>query len=57
MNYLADIARTDAKYVRESLAAVRDYAFEGVALCWNVMEAPDEHIDAIAGLARLDETI
>jgi hypothetical protein len=57
VNYLADIARTDAKYVRESLAAVRDYAFEGVALYWNVMEAPDEHIDAIAGLARLDETI
>lgn len=51
VNYLADIARTDAGYVRESLRAVRDVGFEGAALCWNVMEAPDEHIDAIAALA------
>lgn len=51
VNCLADIARTDAGYVRESLRAVRDVGFEGAALCWNVMEAPDEHIDAIAALA------
>ena len=51
VNYLADIARTDASYVRESLSAVKEFGFEGAALCWNVMEAPDEHIDAIAGLA------
>ena len=50
INYLASIARTDADYVRESLAAVRDVGFEGAALCWNVMEAPDEHIDAVAAL-------
>lgn len=52
INYLADIARTDADYVRESLSAVREFGFEGTALCWNVMEAPDEHIDAIAELTR-----
>lgn len=51
INYLADIARTDADYVRESLVAVKEFGFEGAALCWNVMEAPDEHIEAIAGLA------
>ena len=50
INYLEDIARTDADYVRESLAAVREFGFEGAALCWNVMEAPDEHIEAIAEL-------
>ncbi len=50
INYLADIARTDADYVRESLAAVREHDFDGAVLCWNVMEAPDEHIEAIAGL-------
>lgn len=47
-NYLADIAQTDASYVRESLRAVREFGFEGAALCWNVMEAPDEHIEAVA---------
>lgn len=51
INYLADIARTDVGYVRESLTAVKEFGFEGAALCWNVMEAPDEHIEAIAGLA------
>ena len=33
VNYLADIARTDADYVRESLAAVKEFGFEGAALC------------------------
>ena len=51
INYLADIARTDTGYVRESLTAVKEFGFEGAALCWNVMEAPDEHIEAVAGLA------
>ena len=51
INYLKDIARTDPGYVRASLAAVREFGFEGAALCWNVMEAPDKHIEAIAGLA------
>lgn len=53
INYLEDIARTDAGYVRESLAAVKEFGFEGAALCWNVMEAPDKHIEAIAELAKV----
>lgn len=51
INYLEDIAQTDADYVRESIAAVKKFAFEGASLCWNVMEAPSKHIDAIAELA------
>lgn len=51
INYLKDIARTDPGYVRESLAEVKEFGFEGVALCWNVMEAPEGHIEAIADLA------
>lgn len=50
INYLEDIARTDANYVRESLSAVKEVGFEGAALCWNMMEAPDAHIDAVAEL-------
>jgi len=47
INYLESIARTNPSYIRESLSAVREFGFEGVALCWNVMEAPDEHIECI----------
>ena len=48
INYREDIARTDARYITESLAAVKSYGLEGAALCWNVMLAPKAHIDAIA---------
>ena len=51
VNYLEDIARTNPGYVHESLAAVSEFGFKGAALCWNVMEAPDEHVEAIAELA------
>lgn len=47
INYLESIARTNPSYIRESLSAVREFGFECVALCWNVMEAPDEHIECI----------
>ena len=50
INYRGDIARTDADYVAESITAVRDFGFEGASLCWNVMLAPDAHIEAIAQL-------
>ena len=50
INYREDIVRTDADYITESLAAVRDHGFEGTALCWNVMDAPDAHIEAAARL-------
>lgn len=52
INYREDIARTNPDYITKSLAAIRDHGFEGAALCWNVMLAPDAHIEAIAGMER-----
>ena len=52
INYREDIARTSADYISESLAAVREYGFEGAALCWNVMLAPEAHIEAIAKMEQ-----
>ena len=51
INYRADIARTTPAYVAESLAAVNACDFGGAALCWNVMLAPDAHIDAAAAFS------
>lgn len=51
VNYLEGIAQTDPDYVRESFDTVREFGFEGAVLCWNVMEAPDAHIEAIAELS------
>ena len=48
VNYREDIARTDADYIAESLSAVRKSGVDGAALCWNVMLAPESHIDAVA---------
>ena len=46
--YNAELVRTDPDYIAESLAAVRRHGFEGAALCWNIMEAPEAHIEAAA---------
>ena len=48
INYRADIARTDPAYIRESLTAVKAHGFDRAVLCWNVMQAPEAHIDVIA---------
>ncbi len=50
INYDREIVRTDADYISETLTSIRDYGFEGAALCWNLMQAPDAHIEAVAGL-------
>ena len=50
INYDRDLVKTDPGYITESLAAVRDRGFEGAALCWNIMRAPEAHIAAAAGL-------
>ena len=50
INYNEELVRTDAGYIRESLAAIRERGFEGAALCWNAMQAPDAHIKAAAEL-------
>lgn len=52
INYQADIARTNPSYITESLAAIKAHGFDGAALCWNVMLAPEAHIAAIAGVGN-----
>lgn len=47
INYREDIARTDPEYIRASLQAVRDCGMAGAVLAWDVMLAPDEHLDAL----------
>ena len=46
INYDPELVRTDPDYIRESLNAVREHGFDGATLCWNVMQAPDAHLDA-----------
>ena len=55
INYAADIARTDAGYIRESLAAVRDHGFDGAVLSWNIMKAPEAHILAVSDMEQQAE--
>ena len=52
LNYNSDIVRTDAEYITESLAAVKKHGFGGAVLSWNVVEAPDEHIEAVKALEK-----
>ena len=52
INCDAEYVKTDPAYIAESLAAIRDCGFEGAALCWNLMRAPERHIDAIADLTE-----
>ena len=47
INYDEQIVRTDERYIAESLTAVRDCGYGGAALCWDVMQAPQSHIQAI----------
>jgi hypothetical protein len=50
LNYHKNLVRTDTDYVTDSLKAIREHGFAGAALCWNIMEVPDAHIDAAAAL-------
>ena len=52
LNYNKDIVRTDAEYITESLAAVKEHGFGDVVLSWNVVEAPDKHIEAVKAFER-----
>ena len=47
INYDRDLVRTDAGYITESLAAIRDRGFERAALCWNILQAPAALLDAV----------
>ncbi len=50
LNYSAESVRTDADYIKESLAAVKAHGFGGAVLSWDVTEVPDAHIEAVEAL-------
>ena len=45
VNYRKDIARTDPAYIRESLEVFRSCGMEGAVLAWDLMLAPDSHLE------------
>jgi len=47
INYREGVAITSPAYVTESLSAVMSHGFDGAVLSWNIMEAPDAHIDCL----------
>ncbi|MBR6457533.1 MAG: hypothetical protein IKS71_02935, partial [Bacteroidales bacterium] len=47
INYRAGIVPTSPEYVTESLEHVMAHHFDGAVLSWNIMEAPDAHINAL----------
>ena len=47
INYREGVVPTSPDYVRESLEAVLRHGFDGAVLSWNIMEAPDKHIDVL----------
>ena len=51
INYDSEIVRSDPAYITESLSMIRDRGFEGAVLSWNVMDAPDAHLEAAAAVA------
>jgi len=50
VNYREDIARTSPEYITESLQAMREAGMPGAVLAWDIMLAPDSHLEAIASL-------
>ena len=50
INYDKDLVKTDAEYIRESLAVIRGYGLDGTTLCWDIMQAPEVHIEAAAAI-------
>jgi len=50
INYREDIARTDASYVRGSLEVLKEAGMNGATLSWDVMLAPDAHLQVIREL-------
>ena len=50
INYDEKLVRTDEAYITESIAAIRDCGYEGAALCWDVMQAPQGYFRAIRDL-------
>lgn len=51
INYDEKLVRTDAEYIDETIAAVRDCGYEGAVLSWDIMRAPESHIRAAEKLS------
>ena len=47
INYREGVVPTTPAYVTESLEAIKKHGFSGAVLSWNIMEAPDAHIDCL----------
>ena len=47
INYREDIARTDPEYIKESLRVCRECGMDGAVLAWDIMLAPDSHLEAV----------
>ena len=47
INYDEQLVRTDETYITESIAAIRDRGYEGAALCWDIMRAPQRYLRTI----------
>lgn len=47
INYREGVVLTSPEYVTESLQHVMAHHFDGAVLSWNIMEAPDAHIDVL----------
>ena len=48
INYKRTVAPTSPEYVVESLRTVLKHHFNGAVLSWNIMEAPDSHIECLS---------
>jgi len=55
INYREDVARTDEEYVLESIETLVEADTQGAVLAWDVMLAPDNHIECISKLGRKNE--
>ena len=47
INYREGVVPTSPEYVRESLDRVAAHRFQGAILSWNIMEAPQEHLEGV----------
>lgn len=52
INYRKTIVPTSPEYVVESLQTVLKHHFNGAVLSWNIMEAPDTHIECLSDLQK-----
>ena len=48
INYSKSIVPTSPEYVVESLRTVLKHHFNGAVLSWNIMQAPDSHIECLS---------